>query len=156
MSKAIHNLKIKLLSKVFSLSPEEEIQVELICEFTAVLYVKYWLQAPLPASAARLDLEFMAKVQHYRLTRPTIAFHVMQSVSRHLWYITPQLITLALADPGLEDSSKELMAKKLHSCERLEISTGKPTFPVLGQGTSEIRENLSSLISSKSWLVLSF
>ena len=45
MSKAIYNLKIKLLSKVFSLSPEEEIQVELICEFTAVLYVKYWLQA---------------------------------------------------------------------------------------------------------------
>ena len=45
------------------------------------------------------------------------------------------------------------MAKKLHSCERLEISTGKPTFPVLGQGCSAIRENLSSLISSKSWLV---
>ena len=85
MSKAIYYLKIRLLSNVFELSPEERIQVDQISEFTAVLYVKYWLQAPLPSCAARLDLEFMAKVLHYRLTRPAVAFNVLQSTNRHLW-----------------------------------------------------------------------
>ena len=148
MSKVIYDLKIELLSKVFDLSPEEKSQVHDIAQFSALLYVKYWLQTPLPSSAARHDLEFMAKVLHYRLTKPVIAFNVLQSV-----YLTPQLITLSLTDPLLEDSSKEMIAKTLHSCEQLEISTGKPSFPVLPQVAGDMRKNMASLVTSDSWLV---
>ena len=56
---------------------------------------------------------------------------------------SPHLITLSLTDPVLEDSSKEMIAKKLHSCEQLEISTGKPSFPVLPQVADDMRMNMA-------------
>ena len=43
----------------------------------------------------------------------------------HLWYLTPQLIILALFDKDLE------MAKMLYSIDRVKIQTGKPTFPII-------------------------
>ena len=153
MSKAIYFLKIKLLSKVFDLSDEERFIVDEISKFTALLYVKYWLQTPLSSSAARHDLEFMTKVLHYRLTNSSVAFHVLQSVHRHLWYLTPQLIPIALTDPGLEDSSKEMIAKALHSSSQQKICSGKPTFPTLSHVAGEMRKNMQDLVTPDSWLV---
>ena len=153
MSKAIYFLKIKLLSDVFDLLPDEKIVVEEVSKFTALLYVKYWLQTPLPSSAARHDLEFLDKVLNYRHTNPSVAYSVIQSVNRHLWYLTSQLIPLALADPGLEDTSKELIAKALHACKQEKISSGKPTFPVLPKPAGEMRNSMEMLVTSDSWLV---
>ena len=126
-----YNLKVRLLSNIFEISPEEKDQVDKITEFTVLFYVKYWLETPLPASSARLDLEFMAHMLQYRLTRPRIAFAVLQSCYRHMWYLTPQMIPIALADKKLEDTSKEQIAKALHSLTRITISSGKPAFPLL-------------------------
>ena len=153
MSKQIYNLKIRLLSNIFELSPQEQDEVDKIVEFVLLFYAKYWLQTPLPSSAARLDLEFMANMIKYRLTRPRISFAVLQSCYRHMWYITPQLIPLALADENLEDSIKEQVAMTLFNTERKEIMSGKPPFPVLPFGAEYTRQDMSSLISSDSWLI---
>ena len=51
----------------------------------------------------------------------------------HLWYLTPQLIILALFDKDLESSIKEEMAKMLYSNDRVKIQTGKPTFPIISR-----------------------
>ena len=153
MSKQIYYLKIRLLSNIFDLTEEEQNQVDQITEFAVLFYIKYWLQTPLPSSAARLDLEFMANMLQYRLTNPNTSFAVLQSCYRHKWYITPQLVTLALADEGLEDSIKEQMAKALFSTEREEIQSGKPSFPLLPFGADESRKDMSDLVSSESWLI---
>ena len=153
MSKVIYNLKIRLLSNIFEISPEEKDQVDKITEFTVLFYIKYWLETPLPASSARLDLEFMAHMLQYRLTRPRIAFAVLQSCYRHMWYLTPQMIPIALADKKLEDTFKEQIAKALHSLPRITISSGKPVFPLLESGAQQTRMNLASLVTSDSWLV---
>ena len=116
MSKCIYYLKIKLLSNIFIMNEVEISQVEEICQFVLVLYVKAWFMAPLPTSAARNDLQFMLNVSKYRLvTRPKIAMDLLQSCSRHLWYLVPQTVILALADPGLSSQQKEKMARKLAS-----------------------------------------
>ena len=47
-----------------------------------------------------------------------LSYAVLSSTYRHLWYLTPQLVTLALTDTGLEDSSREEMARALHTQER--------------------------------------
>ena len=60
--------------------------------------------------------------------RPRIAFAVLQSAFRHLWYLVPQLVILALADRDLEDGTKEEMGKKLHSSERKVIMSGSQCF----------------------------
>jgi hypothetical protein len=153
MSKAIYYMKMRLLKNIFALSTEEEEEVDIITEFTSVFYVMYWLQTPLSAASARHDLEFMEKMVQYRNFRPKIAFVVLQSTYRHGWYIAPQTITLALADRDLEDSTKELMAKKLHSMVRKKIDTGKPEFPLLPWGPEVTRRNMDSLVTEDSWLV---
>ena len=153
-SKVICNLKIFLLSKIFEISPEEQVQVNKITEFTVLFYVKYWLETPLPSSAARIDLEFMDHMLQYRLTRPRIAFAVLQSCNRHLRYITPQLIPIALADKKLEDNYKEQITKALHHCQHADNCSGKPSFPLLESGAGESRKNLASLMTSDSLLVL--
>ena len=62
MSKEIYYLKIRLLSNIFELSSEQQEEVDQVTEFSVLFYIKYWLQTPLPSSAARIDLEIMAHV----------------------------------------------------------------------------------------------
>ena len=153
MCKQIYYPKMRLLSNIFELSEEEQNEVDQVTEFAVLFYIKYWLQTPLPSSAARLDLEFMANVLQYRLTSPKVSFAVLQSCYRHKWYLTPQLVILALADEKLEDTIKEQMAKALFNTERKEIKSGKPSFPTLPFGAEETRKNMSDLVTSESWLI---
>ena len=60
---------------------------------------------------------------------------------------------MALTDTGLEDRTREKMAKTLHSQERKQIETGKPSFPVLAHGASMMRGDMAELVGPKSWLV---
>ena len=59
----------------------------------------------------------------------------------------------ALEDPGLSDSQKEGMAKKLHSLERVDIEGGKPVFPIIDlSGGDAVLPDMSAFITSDSWL----
>ena len=153
MSKNLYFLKIKLLLRMFRLSEEEKVQVEEICTFILIFYVKSWFQSPLPTAAARNDLSFMVNIMKYRLvSKPTAILAVMHSCYRHLWYLVPQTVVFALADPGLPDSQKEAMARKLHSLERHKIEGGKPVFPYVDLSGGDV-PCMSSFVDSDSWLV---
>ena len=155
MSKVIYFLKMLLLLYQFLMSEEEKRQVVEISKYILIFYVKHWFQSPLPTCAARNDLTFMANILKYRLqVSPKITFSVMQSCYRHLWYLVPQTVVLALADPGLADVEKEGMARKLHSLERKKIVSGKPEFPqIIFRGEDITLPEMSSLVSSDSWLL---
>ena len=155
MSKMIYYLKINLLQDVFDMTAAEKIQVQEISKFILIFCVKAWLESPLPTSAARNDLTYMLKVMRYRgETKPRVTMAVMQSWYRHLWYLAPQTVVLALADPGLEDGQKEGMARKLHGLERVEISGGKPVFPQVDlSGEHGLIPDMASFVTSDSWLI---
>ena len=155
MSKCLYYLKLKLLLKTFKISDVQQAQVEEISTFILIFYVKAWFLSPLSTAAARNDLSFMANMLRYRLvTKPRVVFAVLQSCYRHLWYLVPQTVILALADPGLSDSQKEGMARKLHSLERSKIETGKPVFPVVDWSGESIQiPEMSSFVTSSSWLI---
>ena len=153
MSKCLYILKIKLLRRIFKLSDGEEEQVSSLTEYILLFYAVVWFTTPLASSAARHDLEFMSNILEYRKVNPQLAFAVLSSTYRHLWYLTPQLITLALTDAGLEDTVREGMAKALHSQERVQIKTGKPVFPVLNHGATMVRGDMAGLVGPESWLV---
>jgi hypothetical protein len=119
MSRALYYLKMFLLLNLFKMSALEKSQVVDISKFILVLYVKAWFQSPLPTSAPRNDLKFLVNMSRYRLvTKPKIAMDLLQGCYCHLWYLLPQTLVFALADPGLFNSQKEQMASKLHSLER--------------------------------------
>ena len=155
MSKQIYILKLKLLMNLFNMSEEEKEQVEEMCKFILIFYVRSWFRSPLSTAAAQTDLAFMANMVRYRkVTKPRYILAVLQSCNRHLWYLTPQLIILALADPHLSDFEKEKMATKLHSLERVELSGGKPEFPFVDWSGEEIvTPDMSSFVTSASWVI---
>ena len=65
---------------IFPMSEQEKQQVEEICSFTVILYVKAWFESPLPTSAARNDLKFLVNMSKYRVVnKPKIARGLLQS-----------------------------------------------------------------------------
>ena len=150
MAKTIYVNKMRLLSKVFSMSVEEHRMVEQLSEFVILFYARYWFTTPLACSAAREDLDFINNLQEYRKINSKFFWVVIRSVYNHLWYLCPQLITLALFDKDLESSTKEEMAVALYSIDRAEIQTGKPAYPIIAPGA---RHNMASLIGPESWLL---
>ena len=121
--------------------------------FILIFYVKYWFTTPLSSSAARQDLNFMSGVMEYQKVNSQLSFKVLQSTYRHLWYLTPQLITLSLLDKGLKTKIKEEIATVLHDTERVGIQTGKPTFPMLPYEATKVGEDMSYLVGYESWLI---
>ena len=51
-----------------------------------------------------------------RLELPKAAFAVLHGCYRQSWYLTPQLVILALADEEGGKEEREDLAKSLHSC----------------------------------------
>ena len=88
------------------MSEEEQQQVSQLSEFILLFYVKYWFMTPLAGSAARNDLDFMSGILEYRKVKPVLAWDVLHSAYGHLWYLTPQLVILALCDKGLEKETR--------------------------------------------------
>ena len=131
MSKAIYILKLHLLSKIFKMSEEEFKFVQEITVFISFFYVKIWFESTFAVSAARNDLQFMANMLRYQYQNSGLVWTVLESCNRHLWYLRPQLIVLALCDEGLEDYQREDLALALHTQERKEIESGKHEFPVI-------------------------
>ena len=77
MGKCIGALKIALLGRQWQrLGEEEERQIRQFATFVAVIYVKYWLQSPLPTAAPRLDLTLYDNILQYRKVNATIALKV--------------------------------------------------------------------------------
>ena len=111
MSKVIYNLKMKLVSKFFEMSEDEKEKVNRVVEFVLLFYTKYWFTTPLAGSAARQDLDFMSSILEYRKVNPSLSYTVLSSTYRHMWYLTPQMITLALTDKELEDSNMDGVAR---------------------------------------------
>lgn len=100
-------LKMKLISEIFGMSGEEQSQMKAIIEFILPFHARYWFTTPLAISTARQNLDIMSSMFEYRKVSPQLSCDVLGITYRHLWYLTPQLITLALKDTGLEDNSRE-------------------------------------------------
>lgn len=154
MSKGIYYLKLFLLSHQFRLSEEEKEQVSRIVIFVIIIYARAWFESPLPCAAARNDLNFGLKVVKYRLLEPMAAFDTLESIYRHLWYVTGPMVALALADTGLEDEEREELARELYKTPRGQVKSGRPTFPVLlWLGEEVVRPRLATLVTTCTWLI---
>ena len=140
---------------MFEMTEEEKSQIEEVRMFILIFYVKPWFQSPLTTSAARNDLTFMKKIIGYkREVNQGVGLVVTESCHRHLWYLLPETVALALVDPGLGYAEKEKMALNLQKMEKPKTVTRKPEFPsLLFSGDRVLDIDLASLISPRSWLL---
>ena len=96
----------------------------------------------------------MLKVVKYRLLEPMAAFDTLQSIYRHLWYVTVPMVTLALTDTGLEDEEREELARELYKTPRGQVKSRRLTFPLLEWVGEEVaRPRLATLVTNSTWLI---
>jgi hypothetical protein len=115
MSKVIYSLKMylfrlgdnfwkfQLISYIlflhrseFRLKKDEENNLKELCLFFSLIYVKKWLEAPDTLDAPFNDLNFIEQLENYRVINKTISQKALKKISNHLWYISPELVPLAL------------------------------------------------------------
>ena len=131
MADCIYNCKMLACRKVFILSEQEEREVESITEFVVLFYARPWFECSLAGQAAVSDLTFLCQIQRkYRMSK---VWKVLEAFYHQLWYVTGELIPLALLSQGVD--SRELMdlARALHEIQGTgELAkVGKPTFPTV-------------------------
>lgn len=109
MGKGIYALKIFLFNKQFQMSPEDLKNVTDLALFVSLVYVKYWNEAPIAIRAPFNDIELLNVLETY--PNKGIANAAVEALSRHLWYLSEHLVTLALFDERVTTETKEKMVQ---------------------------------------------
>lgn len=126
MAKAIYALKIYLFREQFQLTASEARGIRDVCVFIVRLYVGSWFTAPDAVSAPRSDLEFLQNLKRYEEIHPGISKAAVKKFSGHLWYLSEELVALAMFDPSVPVDTKRVMAQAIVGAEVIATSSSCP------------------------------
>ena len=139
MASILFALKRLAWGEQMGYSQETVQQLSAFCEFAALIYVPYWLKIGCAAEAPVDDLDFYRTISEYATIpgRCTTATAAEQALTRHLWYLTQEVVPLALCSDQLPLSVKAEIAERITDTEdHGEVMLGKPAFPTLSNDTS--------------------
>ena len=108
MSKVIYSLKIWLFRGQLSLTKRDLKCVREVSAFAVLIYMKPWFGATDAAAAPRTDLSVLEKLRSYYNSE--IGQAAAGKLENHLWYLSEQLVGLALFDPEVPSETKQAMA----------------------------------------------
>ena len=141
MSCCIYSLKMLLLQGQLQV---EETNLEILQgfgDFVAIFYSSFWFQSPLASEAA-----CSSKLGN-------IAHNAAKAPSRHLWYLTEELIPFALCSKQLACEEKEVLARRMFQLYRENqhtvLAPQKPVLPHIAETT-----RISDLAGRRSVLLL--
>ena len=120
MSKVIYSLKVWIFRSQFVLTPREEKGLHEVCVFAVRLYLKAWMTAPCASNAPYSDIQLLQSLINYSSIHPVIAKVASEKLSNHLWYLSEDLIGLALFDSRVSVSTKRQMVKAMQEAEGVE------------------------------------
>jgi len=108
MAKVLYRIKIWLFRSQFK---QEEIGIRDIVIFSVRLYVQAWITAPSAIAAPLNDLQLMNNLLQYSSVHPGISAATAKKFSNHMWYLSEELVGLALFDSRVFSSTKRLMVE---------------------------------------------
>ena len=125
-------------------------------QFVVFCYVPWWLTSPIASAAPNHDLCLINNVILYDAVDSVISNAALKAFRNHLWYLTEELVCLALFSSSVDNSIKQKMVAKLLSfpfttlCKSREGNGfGKPRFPALPDEPEHV--DLSDFIGEDSW-----
>lgn len=154
MGSALYFLKAHLFSNIFDMSTVELDGVKKMAVFICLFYTEAFLKSRLPISSPSNDLKFLAAMNLYEKENKSFAKIVKKSVSNHLWYLTQELVILAIFDQNLPPSLRQNMVVKLCGFTRpIKFAPGKPKFPDINPDKIDYPQQLITLIGPRIWLL---
>ena len=146
MAKGIYCLKIYLFREQFKLSAHELQALRRICLFTVTIYVKAWFSAPDTRDAPLNDLCLLQTLESYVDTDRQVSDISLKKMRGHLWYLSEDLIGLALFSDRVFESEKVAMVDALKKPKLAEdVRRVDPTSVVAFQ-----RKTLPDFVTEKS------
>ena len=130
---AQYYLDLALLSRQlpWQLTAEQREEVQTLSFISAVFYAPGFLRSPLGSDAAFNDLTSIIHFRQLRPFMPALAREALQTWERHLDYITPQLVILALVCEKFSFEQKNRLARELLSLlpSRVRVLPPTPVSP---------------------------
>lgn len=115
MSKAIYCLKIFLFRDQFKLTAREHNAMRDISIFVVKLYIKVWYRCTNAVGCANQDLIFLREAYEFSKIDKAMSDAVIDKMTNHLWYLTPDTVGLAFFDPNVSLDIKRKMVKSLNA-----------------------------------------
>lgn len=109
MFRAIYALKSFLFRDLLDLDDDFFQSLQRFCLFVTLIYVKFWNQCSNSTDAPYNDLQFLKELDAYKQFDPEIAEVACTAMKRHLWYLSDELIVLALFSEKVSAEDKNEM-----------------------------------------------
>ena len=151
MSKTIYDLKIFIFRDQFFVSRADLRAIRDIAIFIVLLYVKAWMTASKPLSSPNNDLTFFQSLIQYKNENKVIGSAAIEKFAYHLWYLTEEIVGLALFDLQVPENEKRAILTSMKNNVASEIQVKR--LPVNPNSKEELKmwENrkLHDLVSQK-------
>ena len=114
-------------------------------DFVAIFYSSFWFQSPSASEAAYNDLMFYKTMLKYQSSSKlgNIAHNAAKAPSRHLWYLTEELIPFALCSKQLACEEKEVLARRMFQIYRENqhtvLAPQKPVLPHITENNDDVQ-----------------
>ena len=116
-------------------------------QYAIKYYVPSFLLATLGRDAPSNDLNLFKATIQYREVDKELADCALDTLSRHKWYLTGEVVPFSLFSDNVTKDEKSRIAARLLSTQREEtVSLGLPNFPVVTETTE-----LWDLVTPASW-----
>ena len=156
MSKLLYCIKMELLSdsvvNAKVISKFQAKKISRFVQFTIYVYVPWWFTCPISANAPENDVELIRNMYKYMEIDKAVANAAISSFKNHLWYLTPDLVPLALFGDGSVQMKSNIAVAILNSpksdsySNRFGFGFGKPVFPNINAAIK-----VEDLVSQDSW-----
>ena len=77
-------------------------------DFCTFVFNSWWFNCPLAASAPHQDLELDNNIKSFANVDPVVSAAALKAFSRHTWYLSGELIPVALWDEDVTYEEKNL------------------------------------------------
>lgn len=165
MAKLLYSIKMCLLEEHINQLPPGTIsshqQMKKLLEFVIFathIYSAWWFTCPSSVDAPYNDLNFYKQLINYSIVNVKVSQSAMKAMGRHLWYLTAEMVPLALFSVATPVDVKRALADRLLTlkpphpvrvpADRFGMGFGKPKFPTITLTTS-----LCDLVSHDSWYI---
>jgi len=137
---------------------EDRDEIKDVAQFVGLFYAERFLKGYLSADAAMNDLNAILQMHKYSKFQ-SAARKCIESLVRHLNYLSPELIVLCLASKLVSNDEKKLIAEKLLQFDvpyrflHQTSPTLQASFATNPESWSDSLPPFLSLISEDSWFV---
>ena len=150
MSKAIYILKMSLLIHQLDLHWRTKKKIQQMTLFAVFVYLESWFTAGSIFSAASNDIKLYNRIQKFQVINKQVSVSSTAVINRHTWYLTEDLIPLALFDEDVPLETRNTLAKNISMLPSVEVENKKPVLPTLNK-----KSCLTDFVGTRSTLIFS-